>query len=181
MAEAQLQRFLQKVQQLNQLVAMIEEDPALRARLSACSNHSEVVKLAAGLGLEIGQRWGDPQLSARAASRNLLAGPGPECGREETTVLLQGQGLRLERIHSCGAVTPPGQWYDQAQGEWVAVLQGSAQLLFADQAEPTPLHCGDWLWIEPRRRHRVEATDSERGCIWLVLFIEPSLEPLLVG
>ena len=35
-AEEQLQRFLHKVEQLNALVALIEADPELRARLAGC-------------------------------------------------------------------------------------------------------------------------------------------------
>ena len=35
-AEEQLQRFLHKVDQLNALVALIDADPQLRARLAGC-------------------------------------------------------------------------------------------------------------------------------------------------
>ena len=96
-------------------------------------------------------------------------------GTEQIEVLLQQGGLRLERIHSCAASTPPGQWYDQEQGEWVALLQGSAQLRFEDEPEPRQLHAGDWLWIAPHRRHRVEATDGGRGCLWLALYLPLNL------
>ena len=43
--------------------------------------------------------------------------------------------------------------------------------------EPRQLHAGDWLWIAPHRRHRVEATDGGRGCLWLALFLPPNLCP----
>lgn len=59
-AEEQLQRFLHKVEQLNALVALIEADPELRARLAGCDTHQQVVDFASTLGLEIdpqAQRW----------------------------------------------------------------------------------------------------------------------------
>lgn len=60
MSQAQLERFLDKVRQLNAFVAIIESDPALRKRLADFSTHEEVVALAAACGFEIGRRWGDP-------------------------------------------------------------------------------------------------------------------------
>ena len=177
MAEEQLQRFLRKVEQLNALVALIEADPLLRERLAQCDTHQQVVDLAAELGLEIGRRWGESDPPAASEQRNLLASPPPPVGTEQTEMLLQQGGLRLERIHSCAASTPPGQWYDQEQGEWVALLQGSAQLRFEDEPQPRQLHAGDWLWIAPHRRHRVEATDGGRGCLWLALYLPLNLCP----
>ena len=44
-------------------------------------------------------------------------------------------GLRIERIVSLGQASPPGFWYDQAEGEWVLVLAGAARLRFADEPE----------------------------------------------
>ena len=58
-AEVDLQRFLQKVQQLNALVASLEQDPARRAAFAACSDHNQVVQLARVWGYEIGRRWGE--------------------------------------------------------------------------------------------------------------------------
>jgi hypothetical protein len=34
--------------------------------------------------------------------------------------------LGVERIVSLGQVSPPGFWYDQAEGEWVLVLASAA-------------------------------------------------------
>lgn len=100
----------------------------------------------------------------------LLAGPCPPAGEESSTVLVDRPGLRLERIHSCQAVSPPGFWYDQPQAEWVLLLQGSARLRFADEATDRQLHRGDSLWIAAHRRHRLNATDAAPGSIWLALF-----------
>jgi len=100
----------------------------------------------------------------------LLAGDCPAPGEEHSALLLQRPQLRLERIHSCQAVSPPGFWYDQAETEWLLLLQGTARLRFADEAAERCLQPGDSLWIEAHRRHRVTATDAAPGTIWLALF-----------
>ena len=76
MAEAQLQQFLQKIQQLNAFVALTEAQPELRQALRDCSNHHDVVQLAAQFGFDIGRRWGDssPQPDRPADQPNLLRG-----------------------------------------------------------------------------------------------------------
>lgn len=175
MAEAQLQQFLEKVRQLNAFVALSVADPALRRALRDCGDHQQVVALARSCGFEIGRRWGEPALSdgpetAAAGGGSVLASPCPPEGEEATTVLLETPQLRLERIHSCRASSPEGFWYDQSEQEWVLLLQGSAQLQFADEDEPRKLACGDALLISAGRRHRLLASDPLPGTIWLALF-----------
>ncbi len=174
-AEEQLQRFLAKVGDLNRLVALAEADPALRRRLRDCSSHDEVVALAAGLGLEIGRRWGETPSGPRVL--NLWRGPMAAVGQEQLQTLLEAPGLRLERIHSCAAASPAGEWLDQAEGEWVLLLQGHADLRFTDPDASVSLGPGDMLWIPPRRRHRLERTDPGAGCLWLTLFVDAGLPP----
>ncbi len=180
MAEAQLQQFLEKVRQLNAFVALSEANPGLRQQLQACSHHHEVVHLARHHGFEIGRRWGEaatpatPGGDGRHGDSNLLAGPCPMAGQETTTVLLEEPGLRLERIQSCLSSSPKAFWYDQSEHEWVVVLQGSAQLQFADEEVPRQLSQGDCLLISAGRRHRVVATDPAPGCVWLALFWSPA-------
>jgi cupin 2 domain-containing protein len=169
MAEAQLQQFLEKVRQLNAFVALTEADPALQGELRDCASHHDVVALARRCGFEIGRRWGETE-NARAGESNLLGGACPPEGEERTEVLLQTASLRLERIHSCRASSPPGYWYDQQEEEWVLLLQGSARVRFADEAIERELNRGDVLSIPARRRHRLEATDGPPGTIWLALF-----------
>jgi cupin 2 domain-containing protein len=170
MAEAQLQQFLNKVAALNAFVALSEAEPPVRDALRHCSNHHEVVQLARQHGFEIGRRWGEEDPAVEGGEDNLLAGSCPEAGEEITSVLLNLPNLRLERIHSCNAVSAEGFWYDQAEHEWVMVLQGSARLQFDDEALPRNLSRGDSLLIEPHRRHRVVATDPAPGTVWLALF-----------
>ena len=45
MAEAQLQQFLNKIEQLNAFVALSEAQPDLRQALRDCSNHHDVCLL----------------------------------------------------------------------------------------------------------------------------------------
>jgi len=103
-------------------------------------------------------------------SGSLFAGACPPPGEECTEVLLQSGLWRLERIHSCDYRSPAGFWYEQPEEEWVMVLQGRASLRFADQTTDHQLQPGDSLWIRAGWRHRVTATDSAPGTIWLALF-----------
>lgn len=89
---------------------------------------------------------------------------------EQFTTLLQRPGLRIERIVSTGQASPPDFWYDQAEGEWVLLLEGEAGLRFADELEARHLHAGDHLDIAPHRRHRVEWTATGRTTVWLAVF-----------
>jgi len=84
--------------------------------------------------------------------------------------VLKRPGLRIERIVSTGQCSPPDFWYDQAEGEWVAVLQGEAKLHFADEAEARHLRAGDFVDIAPHRRHRVDWTPADQKTIWLAVF-----------
>ena len=59
MSLEELEKFIEKVNQLNQLVDSLDKYPNRKKLLIACSNHSEVVKLAQAWGYEIGRRWGD--------------------------------------------------------------------------------------------------------------------------
>ena len=80
--------------------------------------------------------------------------------------------VRIERIVSTGQCTPPGDWYDQNADEWVALLQGEAELSFAD-GNRRSLTAGDHLFIPSHQRHRVERTSSDPPCIWLAVHLRP--------
>lgn len=100
---------------------------------------------------------------------NLFAGLPPEIPEEIFETILAAGHFRLERIASAGQATPPGEWYDQDNHEWVALLAGSAALRFEDEPEPRLLRPGDYLLIPAHRRHRVEWTDPDRPTVWLAL------------
>ncbi len=104
--------------------------------------------------------------------RDLPAGPE---ARERIECLLDRPGLRVERIVSTGQASPPGFWYDQAEHEWVVVLQGAAKLTVDLPKGPqtVSLRPGDSLELPARRRHRVEATCADPPTLWLALFWPP--------
>lgn len=174
-AEAQLQQFLEKVRQLNSFIDLSEIDPGLRQELTDCSTHQAVVALARSRGFEIGRRWGE-KTPATPNPSNLLSQACPAAGEERSEVLLKLPSWRLERIHSCQASSPPDFWYDQAEHEWVVLLQGSAQIHFEGEDRPRQLCQGDSLLISAHRRHRLVATDPDPGSIWLALFWSQACE-----
>jgi cupin 2 domain-containing protein len=89
--------------------------------------------------------------------------------REIFETVLETDWFRLERIISTGQATPAGQWYDQETNEWVALLSGSAGLLFEGEGEPRVMRPGDHVIIPAHLRHRVEWTDPDHETVWLAL------------
>lgn len=89
---------------------------------------------------------------------------------EQVDLLLQRPGLRIERIVSSGQSSPPGFWYDQAEGEWIMLLCGSARLRLEHEDRPRLLQTGDCLDIPPHCRHRVEWTSPNTPTLWLAVF-----------
>jgi cupin 2 domain-containing protein len=93
----------------------------------------------------------------------------PESNKEIFEEILNRDGVRIERIHSSGQVSPEGFWYDQDENEWVILLQGMAGIEFADGSR-IDLVKGDYLFLEARRKHRVSFTSADPACIWLAIF-----------
>ena len=60
MSKKDYERFLFKINQLNQLVELINKSPEKYNLLLACKTHDDVVELAKKWGYEIGKRWGEP-------------------------------------------------------------------------------------------------------------------------
>jgi cupin 2 domain-containing protein len=89
---------------------------------------------------------------------------------EVVDTLLSRPGIRVERIVSSGQASPPGFWYDQAEGEWLLLLAGAARLRFEGESETRLLVPGDCLDITPYRRHRVDWTDPATPTLWLAIF-----------
>lgn len=87
---------------------------------------------------------------------------------ELVETLAGGPGITIERIVSSGQSSPPGFWYDQERDEWVALLQGSAVLEYAD-GRSLNLRTGEWLLIPAHEQHRVAWTSADPPCIWLAV------------
>lgn len=79
-------------------------------------------------------------------------------------------GVRIERIVSCGHASAEDFWYDQAQAEWVMLLQGNAVLAIEGQAD-VELQAFDSLLIAAGQRHRVKCTSSEPPAVWLAVYL----------
>ena len=100
---------------------------------------------------------------------NLLTNVPRQLPDEEILTLLQSPNVKIERIVSTGHATPPDQWYDQDQAEWVLVLAGSAGLIFEGEIEPLLLERGSYVHIAPHVRHRVAWTDPSTPTVWLAI------------
>ena len=87
---------------------------------------------------------------------------------EKSEQIISGKNIQIERIISTGQTTPSGQWYDQELDEWVILLQGEAELSYADDTR-IRLKAGDYLLIPAHTKHRVEYTSIEPACIWLAV------------
>ncbi len=85
---------------------------------------------------------------------------------ELITTLLESPAVRIERIISTGQVSG---WYDQDENEFVALLQGKAEITWAD-GSTTRLNPGDTLIIPQHKVHKVSYTSSDPACIWLCVF-----------
>ena len=108
---------------------------------------------------------------------NLLAELPATSHAEQTTALVFGDGVRLERIVSFGQASPEGFWYDQHEAEWVMVLAGRARLAIVGEPEARIMGPGDAVFLAAHCRHRVEWMDPDKPTVWLALFIPPSLQP----
>ncbi|MBD2232649.1 cupin domain-containing protein [Phormidium tenue] len=107
-------------------------------------------------------------MSPVPASGNLFQLPDPLPAAELFTALFETPHLRVERILSTGQTTPPNEWYDQSQDEWVVLLQGSATLTYEDGASLV-MGPGDYVLIPAHRQHRVSFTSSDPPCVWLAI------------
>jgi cupin 2 domain-containing protein len=101
-------------------------------------------------------------------SGNIFAEIPAARAHEQIAELFSAPNLRIERIVSCGHASPPAFWYDQDSGEWILLLQGAAQVRFEGE-HPISLRVGDYLYIPPHARHRVEWTDPEQATVWLAI------------
>ena len=59
MAKEDYEKFLYKIDQLNQFVELINNSPEKYQLIISCKTHDDVVELAKQWGYEIGKRWGE--------------------------------------------------------------------------------------------------------------------------
>ena len=100
---------------------------------------------------------------------NVFAGASAVVGEESFLTLFESGSVKIERIVSRSHSSPPGFWYDQAEGEWVILVRGQAILEFAD-GNLVELKVGDYLAIAPHVKHRVQQTTPET--VWLAVHMK---------
>ena len=106
---------------------------------------------------------------------NLFEGTPRAAPEEIFTVLLDHEGVRIERIISTGQATPADAPYCQEHDEWVLLLSGSAGLWIEADGEYS-LRPGDCMVVPAGRRHRVTWTASGEPTIWLAIhFSAPAI------
>ena len=86
--------------------------------------------------------------------------------------ITETKNIRIERIVSRGHASPDDFWYDQAENEYVLLLQGSAVLRFKDKKNSVVMHPGDYVIIPKYVKHCVEWTDPDKDTVWLAVFYE---------
>ena len=59
MTKKDLAKFINKIEQLNKILLLIEQSNEKKEELCKCSNHEEVIKLTKSWGFEIDKRWGE--------------------------------------------------------------------------------------------------------------------------
>jgi cupin 2 domain-containing protein len=100
---------------------------------------------------------------------NLFADLPDALPEELVMVLADNQNVRIERIISTGHASPEGFWYDQAEHEFVIVLNGAAELMFEDGATAR-MRIGDHCLLPAHRKHRVTWTSPSEPTVWLAVF-----------
>ena len=97
---------------------------------------------------------------------NIFDLPKLPLSEESAAILAQSSNVRIMRIISTGQTTG---WYDQAETEFVVLLEGSAVIEYGN-GRSVSLSKGDTLLIRPHEKHRVSYTSSEPPCVWLCVF-----------
>ena len=89
-------------------------------------------------------------------------------------MLVEGAGVRIERIVSRGHASAPDAWYEQVEDEFVLLVQGAARLEF--EAFDLDLSPGDWVELPAGVSHRVAWTAEGEDTVWLAVFHKASVD-----
>jgi cupin 2 domain-containing protein len=100
---------------------------------------------------------------------NIFASLPKDMRAEVIDDLVRSSSVRIERIASKGHRSPESGWYDQAENEWVMVIQGHATVQFED-GSTSALSAGDYINIPAHAKHKVAWTDPNQITLWLAVF-----------
>lgn len=106
----------------------------------------------------------------KAKKSNLLLNIPAELRNEFVERIAYFKGTRIERIVSRGHSSAPGFWYDQAETEWVLLVQGAARIRFEENDEVVEMGPGDHITIPARAKHRVEWCPPDQDTVWIAVF-----------
>ena len=109
-------------------------------------------------------------MDGKIEAGNLFDNIPVELPNELTETITETEHVRIERIVSRGHASADGFWYDQAEDEYVLLLQGRARLIFEGENGALPMKPGDGIIIPKHVKHRVEWTDPDQDTIWLAVF-----------
>jgi cupin 2 domain-containing protein len=98
---------------------------------------------------------------------NLFENIPSELKEELFEEILSSQNVKIERIVSKGHSSPKSGWYDQANNEWVIVIQGEAVIAF--EKEEVHLNTGDYCNIPAHTKHKVLWTLPNSETVWLAV------------
>lgn len=87
---------------------------------------------------------------------------------EAVDLLVQSEGVKIERIVSKGHTSPATGWYDQEKNEWVIVLKGEAVISYDDGKEVS-LKAGNYINIPAHTKHRVKWTKPNVETVWMAV------------
>ena len=107
--------------------------------------------------------------TSHGSVRTLLDRDGIDASGEIFESIVASEGVRIERSVSTGQCSAEGTWYEQDEHEWVLLLQGAAQLAYAD-GQIVTLGPGDSLLLPAGRKHRVQWTEAGTPTVWLAVF-----------
>lgn len=82
--------------------------------------------------------------------------------------LAANHSVKIERIVSDGHTSADSFWYDQSKAEWVMLLQGRAEIEYAD-GRSVRLKPGDYVTIPAHEKHRVSFTSTDEKTVWLAV------------
>jgi cupin 2 domain-containing protein len=86
--------------------------------------------------------------------------------------IYSNQKIFIEKIVSFGQTTPENDWLEQDRSEWVALLQGEAEILFENDIHKVSMKRGDYIHIPSHCKHKVTFTSVDPPCIWLAVHFD---------